>query len=134
MAKMPKVLFFIEGMAPTNEEREAALSIGLVAFRNAGLIGGTDKPEACDAVAALDEDLIPVAYLEDKPDQRFTAKPIVGSLDDVIALYRELQEKEASDAAAEASPVAVTGGKESKGKKASGKASAVAAPGWTPNA
>ena len=46
-----KILFFIEGSLPTEDELEKAEKItGKVCFRNALMIGDEHKPEECDYV------------------------------------------------------------------------------------
>lgn len=84
--KMPKILFFIAGMAPTVEEAEAALDIGAVAMRNRSVTGATDNPEKADAVASADG-IIPEPYKD---------YPVVKSLADAIKIVRDKAKAEAS--------------------------------------
>lgn len=136
--KMPHILFFIAGMSPTNAEAEAALEIGVVAYRNANVIGKDDRAEKCDAVAG-DPAIIPAPYAD---------KPVVKTLSAAVAIMREKQ-KAANVAATrqlaeQPSPEAFAAEGE-KGKEASapggsgGKSNApagkgAAAPGWKANA
>lgn len=85
--KMPKILFFIAGMAPTAEETETALEIGAVAFRNRSLISDSDNPEKADAVAG---EVIPAPYKD---------YPVVKSLAAAINIIREKQKAENAAAA-----------------------------------
>lgn len=82
--KMPKILFFIAGMAPTVEEAETALDIGAVAMRNRSVIMPTDNPEAADAVAG---EVIPEPYKD---------YPVVKSLADAIKIVRDKAKAEAN--------------------------------------
>lgn len=86
--KMPLILFFIEGTAPTVEESAAALEIGMVAMRNRSAIADSDRPERCDAVAG---EVIPKQY---------EGKPMVKTLAQAVALVREKQKAENANAAA----------------------------------
>lgn len=64
MLKAPRILYFLRGPVPTNEERNDAHRYGTnVAFRNASLVGTDDACEICDGVAGA----VPVAY-KGKPD------------------------------------------------------------------
>lgn len=106
--KLPKILFFIAGMAPTIEESEAALDIGMVAMRNRSLIGPHDNPEACDAVAG---EVIPPPYA------RF---PVVKTLAQAVAIVRDKQKAENAKQVAflaQGAPAAAT----SVGNPAAGK-------------
>lgn len=50
--KAPKILFFVDGMAPSSEDMaEAAEITGQVCFRNARAISAEGSLEACDGVA-----------------------------------------------------------------------------------
>lgn len=50
--KTPKILFFVDGMAPSSEDMaEAAEITGQVCFRNARAIASEGSLEACDGVA-----------------------------------------------------------------------------------
>jgi hypothetical protein len=84
--KMPKILFFIAGMAPTPEEAEAAIDIGAVAMRNRSAIMPTDNPEKADAVASADG-VIPEPYKD---------YPVVKSLADAIKIVRDKAKAEAN--------------------------------------
>lgn len=98
--KMPKILFFIEGMAPTPDEQAAALEIGIVAMRNRSAIYPDTNPELCDAVAG-----------ENIPEQ-YANKPVVKTLGQAINILKEKQKVEnAAAAAALTSPTPFVGKK-----------------------
>lgn len=59
MAKL-RILFFIAGMVPTEDERKAATKIGNCVFRNSSNYEKTTSTEVCDFVAGL----IPDLYLD----------------------------------------------------------------------
>lgn len=84
--KLPKILFFIAGMAPTTEESEAALEIGAVSMRNRAVIQPTDNPEKADGVASADG-VIPEPYKD---------YPVVKSLADAIKIVRGKAKAEAA--------------------------------------
>ena len=46
-----KILFFIAGSIPTDEERAAAEKMGTSMFRNCQLVKDSDPIEKCDSVA-----------------------------------------------------------------------------------
>lgn len=121
--KMPKILFFIAGMAPTEEESTAIAEIGMVGARNVSMINDDDNPEKCDAVAG---DKIPKAY-EDKP--------VVKSLAQAVNLFKDQQraENEAnlSKMAQEAEGIS---GAPTKAKEPTAKEKAAAAAAWKANA
>ena len=56
MAKL-RILFFIAGMVPTEDERKAATKIGNCVFRNSSNYEKTTSTEVCDFVAGLIPDL-----------------------------------------------------------------------------
>ncbi len=57
--KYPKIIFFIKGVRPSNEEQLIAESLGLnVVFRNANYISETGSLEKCDGVAGK----VPAVY------------------------------------------------------------------------
>jgi hypothetical protein len=59
-----KIIFFVDGNAPTKEEYDAAQTLGMgVVMRNARKIVLGAPLENCDAVAALKEETIPKDYL-----------------------------------------------------------------------
>lgn len=63
--KQPKILFFIAGFAPTEEEREAAAALGeevQVSYRNASFIDPEHRAEQCDGVISLID--MPKPYID----------------------------------------------------------------------
>lgn len=51
MASGKKILYFINGGTPSEEDRQAALRVGTLMFRNALSTGSFDFVEECDGVA-----------------------------------------------------------------------------------
>lgn len=63
-----RVLFFVNGPLPTDEQRTEAEAFGPgVVFRNAALIRPDDRPEAFDDVAGEVPEIYAVAKAEKKP-------------------------------------------------------------------
>ena len=57
--KKPKVLWFVNGYAPTKDEHDAAMRLPFqVCFRNANAVGTDHTPEQADAVGGA----VPKAY------------------------------------------------------------------------
>lgn len=73
---MKKILFFVNGFAPTGEDmKEAAKIDGQVLFRNVELFDETAPIESCDGVAGA----APSIYVEKfnpKPKKEFVKKEI----------------------------------------------------------
>jgi cell division septation protein DedD len=63
MALKKRILYFIAGIAPTEAEERAALSLGTTIFRNAQSYYDGDFVEPCDGVAGC----APEAYLKKFP-------------------------------------------------------------------
>ena len=55
-----KILFFIAGMAPTEEELVESRKIGICTFRNASNYDAVTSAETCDFVAGL----VPALYAD----------------------------------------------------------------------
>ena len=53
MATGKKILFFIAGSSPTDQETKEAEKLGTRMFRNASFFNEFDAVEICDAVAGL---------------------------------------------------------------------------------
>jgi hypothetical protein len=122
--KFPVILFFIEGMNPTNNEAAEALKIGPVTFRNASAINANEKLERCDGVAG-DPDVIPEGY-EGKV-------PVITDLEGAMKLMAEKQEAINAAAMAHLSPTGKKGSKKSAASKEAGNETAPAAL-WKANA
>lgn len=68
----PRILFFVDGMVPSELDKAEAATLGKVAFRNAHRINSEDQPEACDYVAGLvppNYSHIPLAPRIDAPER-----------------------------------------------------------------
>ena len=119
--KMPKILFFIAGMAPTRDEAEALAKIGIASARNASMISDTDRMEACDAVAG---EKIPKPYAD---------KPVVKTLEAAVDIAKKKQKAENADILAEMGKETTgVAGKDAKAKGTDGGGGK--ATGWTANA
>jgi hypothetical protein len=106
MFKAKRILFWIKDDAPTLDERVIALSYGPgVTFRNARIpvpVGGSI--ERCDAVTAIDVEVIPARYRE--------TYPVLERPEDLAKLYEaEFANMREAKAAATAAQSIITAGK-----------------------
>lgn len=53
MTTKSRILYFIAGAQPSDEDKAAAEALGPVMYRNARFVDDTSEPEQCDAVAGL---------------------------------------------------------------------------------
>lgn len=59
MLKSPKILYFVNGAAPSVADQIAVIDLGVsVLYRNARFVAADEKPEPCDGVAGH----VPSAY------------------------------------------------------------------------
>ena len=126
--KPAKILFFVDGVAPTPEDYEAASKLtAQVVFRNARAVPSEGTLEECDGVAGC----IPGPYGE---------LPTAEEAIDAHAAKLAALAKKVGDAPAPKAP-AEAAGKPSNAPQAGAQAQApatgqkpAAAPAWTPNA
>lgn len=116
--KPAKILFFVDGVAPTPEDYEAASKLtAQVSFRNAQAVPAEGSLEDCDGVAGC----VPAPYA-DKP----TAEDAIKAVSDKLAALA----KKVGDAPAPKAPA-----KAAQATNAPATAAKpAAAPAWTPNA
>lgn len=71
-----RILYFVRGISPTDEQREDALQYGEgVVFRNAAFVKEDDKPEDCEMAVGP---FVPAQYVkaeEVQPDEERAALP-----------------------------------------------------------
>lgn len=103
MTKAPKIIYFINGAAPSAADQLAVLDLGVsVQFRNARFVAADERPEPCDGVAGH----VPDAYAK------------IPKAEDALKAYRENLEKLRTQLGETAAP-APQGAK--KGAKATGQ-------------
>lgn len=125
--KQPKILFFIAGFAPTEEERELAASLGeevQVSYRNAQFIDPEHRPEQCDGVASVIP--MPEPYAKHP-----TAEDALAGWKEAVAKRRSLV---GDKPAPEARPAGENGQGGAKADADKPKATTPAAAAWKPNA
>ena len=122
--KPAKILFFVDGVAPTPEDYEAASKLtAQVVFRNARAVPSEGALEECDGVAGC----VPGPYAE-LP----TAEEAIKTVSDKLAALA----KKVGDAPAPKAPAKAAGAaKATQATQAPATAAKpAAAPAWTPNA
>ena len=123
--KPAKILFFVDGVAPTPEDYEAASKLtAQVVFRNARAVPSEGALEECDGVAGK----VPPTYAEAYPEADEAIKAHAAKL---AALAKKVGDSPAPKAPAKPAnaPAAAA-----KGQAPAQPAKPAAAPAWTPNA
>ena len=119
--KPAKILFFVDGVAPTPEDYEAASKLtAQVVFRNARAVPAEGALEECDGVAGH----VPAPYAE-LPAAEEAIKAHAAKL---AALAKKVGDSPAPKAPAKPANAPAAAG------KAQAPAKGAAAPAWTPNA
>ena len=123
--KPAKILYFVDGVAPTPEDYEAASKLtAQVVFRNARAVPSEGALEECDGVAGK----VPPTYAEAYPEADEAVKAHAAKL---AALAKKVGDSPAPKAPAKPAnaPAAAT-----KPQAPAQPAKPAAAPAWTPNA
>ena len=123
--KPAKILFFVDGVAPTPEDYEAASKLtAQVVFRNARAVPSEGALEECDGVAGK----VPPTYAEAYPEADEAIKAHAAKL---AKLAKKVGDSPAPKAPAKPAnaPAAAT-----KPQAPAQPAKPAAAPAWTPNA
>mgnify|MGYP000659176430 FL=1 len=123
--KPAKILYFVDGVAPTPEDYEAASKLtAQVVFRNARAVPSEGALEECDGVAGK----VPPTYAEAYPEADEAIKAHAAKL---AALAKKVGDSPAPKAPAKPAnaPAAAT-----KPQAPAQPAKPAAAPAWTPNA
>ena len=123
--KPAKILFFVDGVAPTPEDYEAASKLtAQVVFRNARAVPPEGALEECDGVAGK----VPPTYAEAYPEADEAIKAHAAKL---AKLAKKVGDSPAPKAPAKPAnaPAAAT-----KPQAPAQPAKPAAAPAWTPNA
>ena len=126
--KPAKILFFVDGVAPTPEDYEAASKMtAQVVFRNARAVPSEGVLEECDGVAGC----IPGPYAEIP-----TAEEAIKTVSDKLAaLAKKVGDAPAPKAPAKAAGTPAAAAKAAQATQAPATAAKpAAAPAWTPNA
>lgn len=134
----PRILFFIAGATPTDEEyNEAQHYLPNMAFRNAAFVpadASVGSLEQCDGVAGL----VPEIYAKNRPSAKqageaFAEAQFNARQDRLTRQDKQRQEQERkAEEAVQAANVAKTKG-ELKASAANSPTAAKAATSWTPN-
>ena len=123
--KPAKILFFVDGVAPTPEDYEAASKLtAQVVFRNARAVPSEGALEECDGVAGK----VPPTYAETYPEADEAIKAHAAKL---AKLAKKVGDSPAPKAPAKPAnaPAAAT-----KAQAPAQPAKPASAPAWTPNA
>ena len=123
--KPAKILFFVDGVAPTPEDYEAASKLtAQVVFRNARAVPSEGALEECDGVAGK----VPPTYAEAYPEADEAIKAHAAKL---AKLAKKVGDSPAPKAPAKPAnaPAAAT-----KAQAPAQPAKPASAPAWTPNA
>ena len=123
--KPAKILFFVDGVAPTPEDYEAASKLtAQVVFRNARAVPSEGALEECDGVAGK----VPPTYAEAYPEADEAIKAHAAKL---AKLAKKVGDSPAPKAPAKPAnaPAAAT-----KAQAPAQPAKPAGAPAWTPNA
>lgn len=119
--KPAKILFFVDGVAPSNEDFEAASKLtAQVVFRNARAVPPEGALEECDGVAGK----IPPTYAEAYPEADEAIKAHAAKL---AKLANKVGDSPAPKAQAKPATAA-------KAQAPAQPAKPASAPAWTPNA
>ena len=123
--KPAKILFFVDGVAPTPEDYEAASKLtAQVVFRNARAVPSEGALEECDGVAGC----VPGSYAElPTAEEAITAHAAK-----LAALAKKVGDSPAPKAPAK--PANAPAAAPAAAGKAQAPAKGAAAPAWTPNA
>jgi len=123
--KPAKILFFVDGVAPSNEDFEAASKLtAQVVFRNARAVPPEGALEECDGVAGK----IPPTYAEAYPEADEAIKAHAAKL---AALAKKVGDSPAPKAPAKPANAPATA---AKAQAPAQPAKPTSAPAWTPNA
>ena len=125
--KPAKILFFVQGVAPTAEDFEAASKLtAQVVFRNAQAVPAEGALEECDGVAGA----IPPTYAE-LPTAEEAIKTVSEKL---AALAKKVGDEPAPKAPAKPAGTPAAAAKTAQATQAPASAAKPAsAPAWTPN-
>ena len=121
--KQPKILFFIEGFAPNEEELKLAASLGegvQVAYRNSQFIDAQHRAEDCDGVIAVID--VPQPY-ENHPNA-----------EDALAVWKQAVEERRALVGDKPAPAGEKTQDAAQAEGAARKTTAPASGVWKPNA
>lgn len=118
--KQPKILYFVNGSAPSAADQLAVIELGVsVFYRNARFVGADEKPEPCDGVAGH----VPAAYAD------------IPSAEDAMTAYKAALEEQRERLGETAAPVPTKGGKKAtKDEKKPDGPEGSGNPAWNPGA